>query len=555
VRRLGGEMSLPPLLARILAGRGLTEPGNVAQFLRPTLGQMNNPFELKGMEEAALRIGQAIQAHESIWIYGDYDVDGITATAVMLLTLEKLGCEADYYIPHRLSEGYGLNAEAVEQLAQEGAKLIVTVDCGITAVREAARARELGMDLIITDHHEPGPELPEVVSIINPKQEDCPYPFKGLSGAGVAFKLAHAILKRFYSDPDAAREFLKSLLDLVTLGTVADIVPLLGENRSMVAFGLERLRQSKRPGLMQLFDNATLSPGQINTGSISFVVAPRLNAAGRTEHAMFAVELLMTREAGRARDLARQLEGFNDNRRDIEQGTVEEALTLLEPCGADPVIVVAQEGWHQGVLGIVASRLVGQCYRPAIVFGVEGALARGSGRSIPGFDLLEALKHSRDYLLQFGGHKMAAGVELSAGNIDAFRKAINEYALGVMDEEMRRPLVMIDSEASSVDLVPEVIGRLEELAPYGPENPKPVVSLEQFRLIEEPRVFRQRHLKLICAGPDGKILQVIGWSMAGRVEELLQCHGPIRLAGTPLVNTYNGRVSIELELKDFQIIA
>lgn len=547
-------MSLPPLLARILAGRGLTDPESVAQFLHPTLAQLNNPFELKGMDAAVERIGRAIAAKESVWIYGDYDVDGITATAIMLLTLEELHCQAEYYIPHRLSEGYGLNAEAVEQLAQEGAQLIVTVDCGITAVRETARAAELGMAVIITDHHEPGPELPRAVSIVNPKQEGCPYPFKGLAGAGVAFKLAHALLKKFHPDPDAAREFLKSLLDLATLGTVADIVPLLGENRSIVTFGLERLRQSKRLGLMHLFESASLAPGQINTGSISYIVAPRLNAAGRTEHAMFSVELLMTRDAGRARDLARQLEGFNDNRRDIEAGTVEEALALLEPRGADPVIVVSQEGWHQGVLGIVASRIVGHCYRPSIVFGVEGPLARGSGRSIPGFDLLEALKASREHLHQFGGHKMAAGVELQAVNLEAFRATINAYAASVMDDEMRRPLVTIDATAESGDLTPETIGRLEELAPHGPENPKPIVSLENFKLIEDPRVFRQKHLKLMCSGPDGRILPVVGWSMAPRVEELASCNGAIRLAGTPLVNTYNGRVSVELELKDFQVI-
>ena len=548
-------MSLPRLLATLLAGRGLTEPDTVTRFLKPSLAQMNNPFDLKGMEAAVVRIGQAIEKKESIWIYGDYDVDGITATATLLLTLQELGCEAEYYIPHRLSEGYGLNAEAVEQLAHDGARLIVTVDCGITAVRESIRAGELGMDLIVTDHHEPGPELPRACAVINPKQDGCGYPFKGLSGVGVAFKLAHGILKRFHPDPDAAREFLKSLMDLVTLGTVADIVPLLGENRAMVSFGLERLRQSKRLGLMHLFENATLTPGQLNAGSISFIIAPRLNAAGRTEHAMFSVELLMTNDAGRARDLARQLEGFNDNRRDIEQGTVEEAVALLEPCATDPVIVVAQEGWHQGVLGIVASRLVGQCYRPAIVFGVEGDLARGSGRSVPGFDLLEALKHCHEHLSQFGGHKMAAGVELHAHNVDAFRLAINEYAQGVMDENLRRPLIMIDAEAGPADLAPEVIGRLEELAPYGPENPKPIVSLENFKLIEEPRVFRQKHLKLMCSGPDGRALPVIGWSMAARLEELLHCRGVLRLAGTPLINTYNGRVSVELELKDFQIIA
>ena len=545
---------LPPLLAKILVARGLGDPACAERFLRPSLAHLYNPFDLKGMDEAVVRIEQALKNDEAIWIYGDYDVDGITATAILLLTLRELGKEAEYYIPHRLSEGYGLHMEAIEQLAQEGARLIITVDCGVTAVREAALARELGMDLIVTDHHEPGPELPPAVAVINPKQPGCAYPFKGLSGAGVAFKLAHALLKRLHPEEAGAREFLKSLLDLAALGTVADIVPLMDENRAIVTHGLSLLRLCKRTGLMHLMERAALSPSQLDATAISFVIAPRLNAAGRTEHAMFGVELLMTDDNQRARELARQLEGFNENRRDIEQSTVEEALVLLETGGEDPVIVVSQEGWHQGVIGIVASRLLGQFYRPTIVIGMaDGAVAKGSGRSIPGFDLLEALKACGEHLLQFGGHKMAAGLAIDPERIDAFRLAINEYARRVLPAEMMHPLVSIDADATPADLTAEVIGRLGELAPFGPENPKPVLALEGYRLIEEPRVLRGRHLKLHCASPDGRPLAALGWGMAGRLDELAGRRGALRLAGTPMLNTWNGRTSVELELKDFKV--
>lgn len=555
VHRLVAETDLPPLLARILVARGFVDIEETGLFLRPALGQLDNPFGLKGMEEAVACIGKAMAQGEAIWIYGDYDVDGITATAILLLTLKELGHEAEYYIPHRLSEGYGLHTDAVEQLAQEGARLIITVDCGITASEAAQRARELGMELIITDHHEPGAELPQACAIINPKQEGCAYDFKGLAGAGVAFKLAHAMLKRYHPDPAAARDFLKSLLDLAALGTVADIVPIIGENRAIVAHGLEQLRLCKRTGLMHLFDRAGLSPSQLDAGSISFVVAPRLNAAGRTEHAMFGVELLMTGDNTRARELARQLEGFNENRREIEQGTLEEALALLEPTITDPVIVVAQEGWHQGVLGIVASRILNQCYRPTIVISIDGDVARGSGRSIAGFDLHEALQHCREHLLQFGGHKMAAGLALATGQIDAFRQAINGYARLVLDEEMMRPLILIDAEAAPEELTAETVGRLTELAPFGPGNPKPIVALHNYRLTEPPRLLRGgRHIKLLCADPDGRPLTALGWNMIHRIEEFAACRGPISLAGTPILNTFNGRTSVELELKDFQVI-
>jgi single-stranded-DNA-specific exonuclease len=438
-------------------------------------------------------------------------------------------------------------------VAAEGAQLVITVDCGVTAVEQARRARQLGVDLVITDHHEPGPVLPQAVAVINPKCRDCAYPNKALSGAGVAFKLAHALLRRLHPDADAAREFLKSLLDLVALGTVADIVPLTGENRSLVAHGLARLREGGRVGLTSLLGVAQVQPSRVDTTDISFAIAPRLNAAGRTEHAMFSVELLLASDPDQARSLALRLEEFNRSRRDIEQAMIEQALELLEWDEDDRVLVVAQEGWHPGVLGIVASRLQTQFYRPVIVIGIDGASAKGSGRSVPGFDLHDALAHCEDHLIQFGGHKMAAGMSIETGRIDAFRRAINAHARGVLSADDLRPLVEIDVRADARELTREAVASLAALAPFGADNPKPVVSLEGLALVEPPRALKDRHLKLTLAGPAGQTLAALGWGMASRLPEIPMGGATLRLAGTPFLNTWNGRTSVELELKDFQV--
>ncbi|MCL5269824.1 MAG: single-stranded-DNA-specific exonuclease RecJ, partial [bacterium] len=367
VRALIRRTGMPPLMARILAARGLGDAEEARRFLSPVLGQLHDPFLMTDMEAAVDRICRALDRGEPIWIYGDYDVDGITATTILLLSLRELGCPADYYIPHRLSEGYGLNREAVDQLAQSGARLLITVDCGITSFAEAGRARQLGLDLIVSDHHEAEAQLPEACAVLNPKRTDCAYPCKVLSGAGVAFKLAHAILKRRHPDAAAAREFLKGLLDLVALGTVADMVPLVGENRPMVASGLARMRSAPRTGLLQLLDCAGVPPAGLDTTAISFCIAPRLNAAGRTQHAMYGVELLLTRDFREARDLAHKLENFNDDRRDIEKEILDQALAMIDLTAEDRVIVVAQEGWHAGVLGIVAARILNLYYRPQLI--------------------------------------------------------------------------------------------------------------------------------------------------------------------------------------------
>lgn len=549
---LAAELKIAPVVARILAARGFTDPGVAQLFLNPSLAQIHNPNDLLGMEKAVDRISRAVRCGEKVWIWGDYDVDGITATAMLMLTLEELGCPVDYYIPHRVNEGYGLNSQAIEQLAGEGATLIVTVDCGVSAMAEARLAKKLGVDLIITDHHEPGPSLPDACAVINPKQPGCNYPCKGLSGSGVAFKLAHALLKALHPDESRAREFLKSLLDLVMMGTVADVVPLTGENRCLVAGGLDRMRNHPRLGIARLAEIAHLPPKKIDAGSIAFVLAPRLNAAGRTEHALFAVELLLTKDDARARELAGKLDQFNENRRAIESETVTEAMRLIEPFRNDQVLVVAQDGWHHGVLGIVASRIQSIFYRPVIVISIDQESAKGSGRSIAGFDLYEALCQCAGHVEQFGGHRMAAGMSLAAQNIDKFREAINSHAREHLSDEILTPGIDIDTVATPGELTHAAVQQIEALAPFGIDNPKPIIAIDGMRLIEEPRIMKERHIKLWLAAPDGKPMAALGWSMVKRLNELSVSGGKISLAGTPILNTWNNRTTVELEMKDFQ---
>lgn len=550
---LAHTAGVPPLVARVLVARGIVDAGAAERFLNPSLGQINDPFLLKGMGEAVDRVGRALAAKESIYIYGDYDVDGLTSTTVLHQTLRELGARVDYYIPHRLNEGYGLNGEAVEELAGRGAQLIVTVDCGIGAVAEAARARELGVDMIVTDHHEPAETLPAACAVINPRQPGCDYPDKSLAGVGVAFKFAHALLKAHHPDGERAKELLKSMLDLVALGTVADVVPLVGENRALVTAGLELLRRGERIGIKRLCERASLKQALLDATHIGFGLGPRLNAAGRTEHANFGAELLMTDDSAEAGRLAEQLETFNNNRRSIEQAMLNEALDMLGPTIDDRVVVVAQDGWHPGVLGIVAARIVGLLHRPAFVIGIDGNVAKGSGRSIPGFDLHAALTACDGCLQRYGGHKMAAGLTVAADQLDTFIRRINAHAAEAMNEEMLRPLIEIDAHAEAGELTVETVRALEKLAPHGQENPKPVIALTDLRLIDDPQVMKGRHLKLRTAGPRGGWLTALGWNMAHRAAELERYRGTIRLAGSPTINEWNGRTNVELVLKDFQV--
>lgn len=544
---------LPPLIARIMAARGFKEKESLDSFIRPTLGRIHDPFLLKDMDRAIERIVQAIDKHEPIVIYGDYDVDGITATAVVRSTFDFLRVPVQTYIPHRLNEGYGLKSESIRFLAGNGAKLIITVDNGTTAIEEIELARSLGVDVIVTDHHELAEAACPAFAVINPKRPDCEYPFKELCGVGVAFKLAHALLKRVAPDPDEAREFLKGLLDLVALGTVADIVPLRGENRCFVTHGLDAMRRGTRLGLTSLMDVASLERSEIDAGKLAFGIAPRLNAAGRTEHAEYALELLFASEASEARELATLLDRFNEDRRRIEFDITEEAFSLIDEESDAPVIVVDQEGWHIGVVGIVASRILERYYRPVVVLGVEGDWAKGSARSVRGFDMHAALSACQSCLEQFGGHAMAAGLRLRSAAIGDFRTSMDEYARTMLGDDDLVPSITIDARATSADLTQESVLALERLQPFGAGNPKPLLAIEELSLIEEPRAIKNKHLKLRVTGKDGRDFWAIGFSMADRIDELRQGSRDICLAATPVINRWNGQTRIELELKDFLI--
>lgn len=551
--RLRRELDLSPLMARILVSRGFHDSAQIEDYLNPALAKTHDPFLLKDMSPAVERIMAALEKGETICVYGDYDVDGITSTALLQCVFEFLGAEIETYIPHRMSEGYGLGAEAVRKLASRGVKLLITVDNGTTATEEVALANSLGVDVIVTDHHQVDATLPPALALINPNQPDCAYPFKDLCGVGVAFKLAHALLKKAAKDPEAAKEFLKNLLDFVALGTVSDVVALRDENRCFVRHGLARLRASPRMGLLAMMVGAGLDPDDIEAGKLGFTLAPRINAAGRTEHADYALELLLATEETRAKELAGLLERFNDDRRKIEREITAEAFEMIDPERDGPVIVLAREDWHQGVVGIVAARVMERYHRPAIVLSIDGDLAKGSARSIRGFDIRAALEHCRDHLGQFGGHPMAAGLQLKAGSVGDLRRALCEHADRVIKAEDLLPRINIDTTAEAKDLTAQNIEALEAFKPFGAANPRPVLAIEDLRLVEEPKILRDAHLKLRLSGPDGISISAIGFSMAHRAEDLSRPHGRLKLAAVPFINRWRGLNRVELELKDFTL--
>ncbi len=541
-----------PLLSKILAARGFDTHDEIDAFMNPSLGALSDPFLLKGMTEAVERIAAALKREEPIYIFGDYDVDGVTATAILRSVFDFLCVPVGVYIPHRLNEGYGMRAESVRSIAERGAKLIITVDNGITAHEAIEAARVAGVDVIISDHHEPGETLPSAYAVINPKQDGCGYPFKELCGAGVAFKLAHGILKKCAPDANSAKEFLKSLLDFAALGTVADVVPLRGENRCFVTHGLNLIREGRRQGFRSLFEVIGSDPKTLNAGSVSFTIVPRLNAAGRTEHAMSALDLLLADEPARARELSSQLNRLNDERRRIELDIVEEAMGMIDEEEDSPVIVLAQEGWHLGVVGIVASRVLDKYHRPVIVLGMDGDEAKGSARSIPGFDMHAALGACAEHLEQFGGHTMAAGLRIRSENLPAFRSAIHAYARETTDTRILSPALTMDAVATPEDITLDNAISLEGLAPFGAENPRALLEIEGFSLAEEPRVLKEKHLKLRLCAPDGRIVQGIGFGLGERASELKMGLCKLRLAASLSINDWNGRRTAELEIKDFQ---
>ena len=536
---------IPSLLACVLSARGVTEPEQAWKLLTPGEEPLLDPMLLKDMDRAVLRVGRALKTGELMAVYGDYDVDGITSTCLLTDCLTRLGGRVRSYIPDRLEEGYGLNEEAVLHLAQQGVTLIITVDCGITAAREVEFARELGIDVVITDHHECKQAIPEAAAVVDPHRPDCPYPFKGLAGVGVALKLAMAA-----AGPDRAGLVFREYADLAAVGTVADVMPMTGENRTIVQTGLAALAHPRRVGLAQLMEEAGLGDKPVTSVSIGYTLAPRLNAAGRMGQADLAAELLLTRDPGRAAALAQELCALNRERQTIECEIFQECVQRLERRPQSGIILLADEHWHQGVVGIVASRLTEKYSCPAFMVCLDQGIGKGSCRSWGGVNLFHLLTQCQDLLEGFGGHAMAAGFTVREENIPALERRLRQLVLEERAGEELPSLLEIDAAVLPQELTVEAVEALDALEPCGAGNPRPVLVLTGAHVISAAQVGRGRHLKLRLEGR-GVPLDAIFFSVDG--SELGLTPGcRVDVAFYPQINDFRGVRSVQLQVVDLR---
>ena len=497
------------------------------------------------------RILKAIEDHEKIAVYGDYDVDGITSTAIMVKFLRSHKADVMYYIPDRLEEGYGINKGAIDKIAQTGVTLLITVDCGITAVGEIAYAKEKGIDTIITDHHECKDETPDAYCLLNPKQPACPYPFKKLAGVGVAFKLLQALTieMRFHM-----RELIEEYADLVAIGTVADVMPLIGENRVIVKKGLELLSFTQNRGIRALADAADINLSNVATGTIGFMIAPRINAAGRMGDPRCAVELLLATDDMTARKYAEKLNRENHERQETEISILEDALNMIENSAAlqnDYVIVLAHDNWHHGIIGIVASKISERFNKPCILISTDGEVGKGSGRSIRSFNLFKALEYCQDTLLKFGGHDLAAGLSIAPDRIDEFREKINSYAKETLTEEDFMPLLYLDSELPVQYINMNTAERLSILEPYGMGNASPIFFARKMTVAQVRPLSEGKHVKLTLRSGEFYI-DAVGFNM-GELNEILKNDDLIDIAFNLDINLYRGMRQLQVLLKDVKL--
>jgi len=554
--RLAQAVNVPPIVARLLCQRGLDDPELAARFLNPCIEHLHDPFRLADMAVAVDRILAAIARKERIAVHGDYDVDGITSTVIVRRALELLGADVVHFIPERLKDGYGLQPAAIERLHQDGVALVISVDCGIRGADAAKKARELNIDLIITDHHEPDIELPPAFAVINPKRRDCAYPDKYLAGVGVALKLVQALCRK--SDRES---WLPGFLKVAAIGTLADVVPLVGENRVIAKIGLDLLtRGPHKVGLRALLDISGLAGKTIDSYHISFQLAPRVNAAGRMSTPDIATRLLLAADetmAEEVRQLAMQLDGENVKRQEEEAqilAAAKKVATTDPEIGARSVLVVAGEGWHRGVIGIVASKLVDSFHRPAIVLSIEDGVAHGSCRSISKFDMLGALERCAPMLLRFGGHKQAAGLALEAARLREFRSAVNAVADETLGPDDLMPRLKIDGDLTFRDITGSVAAGVVGLAPFGAGNPRPVFAARGVEIIDGPRKLKERHLKMALK-QDGRIFRAVAWRSAERYDDLdarRASGGALDVAFSLEQNQYNGETYVELTLADLK---
>ena len=562
---LARSLKISPVLAQLLINREITDTQSASDFLRPKLTQLIDPAQMPGIAPAVQRLKHAVKNKEKITVYGDYDVDGITGVSILWQVLTLLGADVDYYIPHRIDEGYGLNEEAIRTLAKSGTKLLVTVDCGVTAYSSAQLARQLGLDLIITDHHQISPQpdckLPEAVAIVHPALEKS-YPNQASAGALVAYKLAWAIANEFNSGrrlEPTLREFMLNATTLAAMGTVADIVDLRGENRALTSYGLKALPECKLSGIQALIESAGLTGQQLDSFHIGFRLAPMLNAAGRMGHARLAVELLTSDSQIRSMQIAEYLKEQNSKRQQYERKIFKQACEMIVELNLHhpdrKSIVLANENWHTGVIGIVASRIVDKFYRPTIMINAgaaENGVAHGSARSIHGFCLLSAIEACSQHLIRFGGHKMAAGVTIETEKIDSFTADFEAYAKENLNENDVSAKLHIDAVAPLAEFRAEMVSELQMLGPFGQGNPKPVFATKGVRLASPPRRVGsgREHLQIAITDNTNSV-RCIGFRF-GKLEKKLLENEFFNVAYQPQFNTYNGNTNVEFILTDIQ---
>ena len=543
VNEIAEKFNISKLLAKILVNRDIVEDEKIKIFLEPTRNDFYNPFLMPDMEKAVDRIIKAIDNKEKVMIYGDYDVDGITSITVLKKFLEERGLDAGYYIPNRLEEGYGLNKEAIEQIVNQKYTLMITVDCGISGIEEIELCNNLGIDVIVTDHHEQLDELPNAYAIIDAKRKDNTYPFRGLAGCGVVFKLIQAISIKLNLD---SKEYLK-YLDIVCVGTISDIVPLVDENRVIAKLGLKLIAQTKNIGLKMLLIESGYK--KIDSSTISFGVAPRINACGRMGYQEEALKLFLTNDIEEAKKITAELNKYNVQRQAKEKDIFEQALKELEKEDINTLnsIVLCGENWHHGVIGIVASKLTEKFFKPTILLCYEDGMAKGSGRSIPGFDLHEVLAESSEYLEKYGGHEMAVGLALKKEMFNSFKQKFEEIAIS-KDIKQYVPVIKIDGQITSKEANKEIIHELELLEPFGEKNKTPIFVYKNLKIDSIRALSEGKHLKLTLKD-DNFLINAIGFNLGHLTEEFL-IGDKIDVAGVLEINNFGGKKLIQINIKD-----
>ena len=548
---LARVLGVSPILAAILINRGYGEEPAARTFLSPGYDQLHEPFLMLGMKEAVERLKRAIAQQEQILIYGDYDVDGTTGTAILLRALKLLGARAGFHIPHRFTEGYGIQQPALERAFAEGYKLVVSVDCGIRAHEPLYWARDNGLDVIITDHHLPDETegAPPAFAVLNPNQEGCTYPDKNLAGVGVAFKLVHALFREYGREAQVS-----AFMKVVAIGTVADVAKLVGENRTIVSIGLRDLARAANPGLKALIDVAGCGDGKGMTAyDLGFRLGPRINAAGRMDAARAVVELFDTRDSAVARRIAEHLDARNEERKTVQQQIIDLALAELGDSTEAKVAVIQGSGWHRGVIGIAASKIAERLNRPCVVFSIDGDVAHGSGRSIEAYHLLNGLTSCADLFEKFGGHSHAAGITIRPERIAEFRRRLNEHAASCLTEEDLEHSVTIDMELTPEDLAFPLARELQALEPFGAGNARPVFVTRNLRLLSEPTVLKDRHLKLRLAGPQNRPLEAVWWNCIETAGQTPSLNGSIEVAYSLELNGWNDEYRLQLGVVDLRV--